>query len=275
MFPSTPILIDVVLRFGTHERVRVAAPPNATVLDLVTDAFSQLDLTFSPDQYTVTLGDQDIAWTYRLPTPEDPSYRPVLVVSPVHFIAPAPPREECIDLAEADCIPAGEFPSRVQAQLDMSDILYNLPTVVMRESQPVPAAPPEPTRPPPERHATVRCYKRMNPDRSFPLTVFITRKEVGSPKDDAVGQAKGTFQAHANTVVEVEPILVGCDVYPPCTLVRIGAADTSTTFHPIASPPRVEERRRARTERRDQLAGGRYTQRYPWSWTATLDRCRR
>jgi len=67
-----------------------------------------------------------------------------------------------------------------------------------------------------ERRATVRYYERMNPDRLYPLLVVLSRAEIEKVAQAGVGQKQSTtFRVEAGSVVEIEPILPGCDCYPP------------------------------------------------------------
>jgi hypothetical protein len=87
--------------------------------------------------------------------------------------------------------------------------------------------------PPPqvERHATVRYYHRMNPERMFPLLVILSAKEVQAIVQRGVSQARSeAFRVAEGSLVEIEPILPGCACYPPKEQVCIGTGEVSTTF---------------------------------------------
>ncbi len=89
-------------------------------------------------------------------------------------------------------------------------------------------------RPAEARRATVRYYTRMNPARVFPLLVTLTRQEVEEVVKRHVGQkATGPLALDAGTPVEIEPVLPGCDVYPPRVVARLGAGDQAFTFHVV------------------------------------------
>ncbi|MBA4063865.1 MAG: hypothetical protein C0501_09160 [Isosphaera sp.] len=84
------------------------------------------------------------------------------------------------------------------------------------------------------RRATVRYYTRMNPARVFPLLVTLTRQEVEEVVKRHVGQkATGPLELDGDTPVEIEPVLPGCDVYPPAVVTRLGADDQVFTFHVV------------------------------------------
>jgi hypothetical protein len=81
-----------------------------------------------------------------------------------------------------------------------------------------------------DRHATVRYYHRMNPERTFPLLVVLSRKAVLKVVKRGVAQASREFKVAEGTVVEVEPILPGCACYPPKEQARIGADEVTVVF---------------------------------------------
>ncbi len=89
-----------------------------------------------------------------------------------------------------------------------------------------------------ERRATVRYYTRMNPDRMFPLLVILSAEEVAEIVKAKVKQtASEKFQVEEGSVVEVEPVLPGCDCYPPRQALTIDAdGATSATIWVV---PRV------------------------------------
>jgi len=85
-----------------------------------------------------------------------------------------------------------------------------------------------------ERQATVRYYHRMNPERLYPLLVAITAAQVREAVQKGVRQARSeAFEVAADSVVAVEPILPGCQVYPPQAEVVVGAGDCSVKFHVV------------------------------------------
>jgi hypothetical protein len=67
-----------------------------------------------------------------------------------------------------------------------------------------------------ERRATVRYYTRMNPDRMFPLLVILSAEQIREVVKKSVKQVESeAFKVEEGSVVEVEPVLPGCDCYPP------------------------------------------------------------
>lgn len=75
-----------------------------------------------------------------------------------------------------------------------------------------------------ERRATVRYYTRMNPDRMFPLLVILSAEEVAEIVKAKVKQAASEkFEVEEGSVVEVEPVLPGCDCYPPRQALTVDA----------------------------------------------------
>jgi hypothetical protein len=82
-----------------------------------------------------------------------------------------------------------------------------------------------------ERRATVRYYSRMHPERLFPLLVLLSRESIQKVVKKAVEQVESVaFQVAVGTVIEVEPILPGCDVYPPRDQVAVGGGIDQATF---------------------------------------------
>lgn len=83
--------------------------------------------------------------------------------------------------------------------------------------------------PPTERRATVRYYTRMNPDRMFPLLVILSEQQVQEVVKARVGQASSeAFKVEEGSVVEVEPVLPGCDCYPARLPLAVEAKEPST-----------------------------------------------
>jgi hypothetical protein len=80
-----------------------------------------------------------------------------------------------------------------------------------------------------ERRATVRYYTRMNPDRMFPLLVILSAEQIQEVVKAKVKQAASeSFKVEEGSVVEVEPVLPGCDCYPPRHPLAVEAAGPST-----------------------------------------------
>ncbi|QJW96890.1 hypothetical protein [Frigoriglobus tundricola] len=80
-----------------------------------------------------------------------------------------------------------------------------------------------------DRRATVRYYSRMNPDRMFPLLVILSAQQVQEIAKAKVKQAVSeSFRVEAGAPVEVEPVLPGCDCYPPRHTLTVESADAVT-----------------------------------------------
>jgi hypothetical protein len=78
------------------------------------------------------------------------------------------------------------------------------------------------------RQATVRYYHRMNPQRVYPFLVVLSKEEIAEIVQGGVKQTVGErFAVEAESPVEVEPVLPGCQVYPPKHTLVIGP-DTQT-----------------------------------------------
>ncbi len=81
------------------------------------------------------------------------------------------------------------------------------------------------------RRATVRYYERMNPERTYPLLVVLSAKDVQKVAQRGVAQAKSqAFQVAEGSLVEVEPILPGCACYPPKEQVPVAGGEVTVTF---------------------------------------------
>jgi hypothetical protein len=105
------------------------------------------------------------------------------------------------------------------------------------------APPPTPTdraraggieRLPAGRRATVHYYSSMNANRVFPLMVTLARDEVARVVQQYVEQrGAGKLKLGADSPIEIEPVLPGCDVHPPRTVTRLGDADEVFRFHVV------------------------------------------
>jgi hypothetical protein len=91
--------------------------------------------------------------------------------------------------------------------------------------------PPAPKMPAARRLGTVRYFRRMNPNRLFPLRVIVSKDPVEAIDRPGVEQhPSDPFTVAIGSDVEVEPILPGCDCYPPRMPLRIEAGDVEATF---------------------------------------------
>jgi hypothetical protein len=82
-----------------------------------------------------------------------------------------------------------------------------------------------------ERRATIRYYDRMNPLRMFPLLVVLSKEAIAAVVQRHVGQNESQkFQVALDSVVEIEPILPGCQCYPPRELLTIRPQDVTAKF---------------------------------------------
>ncbi len=80
-----------------------------------------------------------------------------------------------------------------------------------------------------ERRATVRYYTRMNPDRMFPLLVILSAEQIEEVVKARVKQAVSeAFKVAEGSVVEIEPVLPGCDCYPPRHALVVGSQGAVT-----------------------------------------------
>ncbi|MGL6094434.1 MAG: hypothetical protein ACRC7O_01360, partial [Fimbriiglobus sp.] len=81
------------------------------------------------------------------------------------------------------------------------------------------------------RRATIRYYARMNPERMFPLLVVLSAEQIQEVVKRAVKQAESAgFRVRTDSAVEVEPILPGCDCYPPRDTLPVATEPVTATF---------------------------------------------
>jgi hypothetical protein len=80
----------------------------------------------------------------------------------------------------------------------------------------------------------------MNPDRMFPMLVVLSAHEVAEVVKKHVKQATSeAFKVEDHTQVEVEPVLPGCDVYPPRHSLDAGDGTTDVSTETFWIVPRV------------------------------------
>jgi hypothetical protein len=116
--------------------------------------------------------------------------------------------------------------------IDFTQTDYEFDLALAAAPQAEVTAPPAARTPPlVERRATVRYYSRMNPERTFPLLVVLSRKAIEEVVKRGVAQGQSeAFRVEEGSLVELEPILPGCACYPAKETVRVGASETTTTF---------------------------------------------
>jgi hypothetical protein len=80
----------------------------------------------------------------------------------------------------------------------------------------------------------------MNPDRMFPMLVVLSAREVAEVVKKHVKQTTSeAFKVEDNALVEVEPVLPGCDVYPPRHALDAGDGTTDVSTETFWIVPRV------------------------------------
>ena len=88
-----------------------------------------------------------------------------------------------------------------------------------------------PAAPTVKRRATVRYYSRMNPQRTYPFLVILSAEQIAEIVKKRVKQVEGTsFEVTAGSQVEIEPILPGCQCYPPRETITIGNEAVTAEF---------------------------------------------
>ena len=88
-----------------------------------------------------------------------------------------------------------------------------------------------PEAPTVNRRATVRYYSRMNPQRTYPFLVILSAEQIAEIVKKRVKQAEGTsFEVKAGSQVEIEPILPGCQCYPPRETITVGNEAVTAEF---------------------------------------------
>jgi hypothetical protein len=80
------------------------------------------------------------------------------------------------------------------------------------------------------RHATVRYYCRMNPERTYPLVVVLSEEQLKTIVQKGVAEARAKFKVKDDSSVEIEPILPGCLCYPPRETVEVKKKSVQGSF---------------------------------------------
>ncbi len=87
------------------------------------------------------------------------------------------------------------------------------------------------------RTATVRYYRRMNPERIYPMLVIITKQMIEKvQKNDTDQLSSNPFKVDTNLSVEIEPVFPGCDCYPSKLVACLSGGELTATFRVL---PRV------------------------------------
>jgi CHAT domain-containing protein len=84
------------------------------------------------------------------------------------------------------------------------------------------------------RHATVRYYRQMTPQRVYPLLVVLSKEKLQQLAVATVAQATSPELTLAQgSSVLVEPILPGCTCYPPRAVVSVAADRAEAKFYVV------------------------------------------
>ena len=87
------------------------------------------------------------------------------------------------------------------------------------------------------RQATVRYFSLMNPQRMYPLVVMLSEREIRRIVRRHVEQTRGEdFETTVGEELTVEPVLPGCDCWPPRAPLTVTDDRSLTTFWVV---PRV------------------------------------
>src|SRR5207244_9406802 len=102
---------------------------------------------------------------------------------------------------------------------------------------PAPSAAPAPPAAAPlarlTRRAAARWYRRMNPQRNFPLSVVFSGKEIRIVGGNGLGITLGQQEIAldpADPVLSVEPHFPGCLISPPRADVHVSQENTICRF---------------------------------------------
>jgi hypothetical protein len=135
--------------------------------------------------------------------------------------------DTAIDFTESDDEELEEAP----LALDECDEDEEAPTMAARAEMPSRRRAPGQAAGSVERRATVRYYERMNPERLYPLLVVLSKAEIEKVAQANVGQKQSkSFQVQAGSVVEIEPILPGCDCYPQRVQATVTGGEVRAEF---------------------------------------------
>jgi tetratricopeptide (TPR) repeat protein len=86
------------------------------------------------------------------------------------------------------------------------------------------------------RHATVRYYRQMTPQKVYPLLVVLSKEKLHQLAEAAVRQAASPeFTVAAGSNVLVEPLLPGCTCYPPRAVVSVTADTAEAKFYVVGA----------------------------------------
>lgn len=220
--------------FESASRQNVVAPERelarheATELAIVVDGESGLGWDRETD------ADEDERATSQLPRSRGgPVSRPV--PSADSFRGTPPPAPPRIPPQRSTPPPAMSRPS--MPPMHAPAPVFPGPAAKGRTAEPAPARDrqrdrevtgglrlPQPVR----RHATVRYYRRILPNRLYPLLVVLSAEQLRSLARDELEQAATDgLVVRAEEPLTIEPVLPGCTVYPPRIDVRIGGDEVT------------------------------------------------
>ncbi|VTR98601.1 hypothetical protein [Tuwongella immobilis] len=171
------------------------------------------------------------------PMPARPAPKPIAPAAPAPAPEPAPAVFRSMAPESAASEPEFErsrAPARKRAAAPggppVSAARAEISPVSVAEEEAITAPPPLET----PRQAGVRYYRRMNPMRVYPMLVKISPQQIQAFQSRKIAQATSeTFTAATGTILEIEPVLPGCQISPPRQPLRITDAESSLTFYVV------------------------------------------
>ena len=146
------------------------------------------------------------------------------------------------DLEIGDLVPPSERAEELEPQPDApAELSRKRMASPMPQAVSKPAAKPEVRQPQPEpqtvqviqRKATVRYYEQMNPGRSYPMTVYLTKEKMAAIRLEKVAQKEGSKSIQVTPEkpeILIVPSFSGCLVSPPNMTLDVTPENTHADF---------------------------------------------
>ena len=210
--------------------------PDLTVAELISKLLSSLDLPPEKEAWCLTYQDSILHLESRLGLCLPPTQELVALVLIQRTAALARRGAGRSDTSlEEEFELACEAPADLEA--DDVVVLDEAEDAELYEADEEPAR--QSTKPSKAvtRRATVRYYRRMNPERVYPLLVLITKDMIEKvQKKDTDERSSSPFKVEIDSPVEIEPVMPGCDCHPPKLVARLSGGELTATFRVL---PRV------------------------------------